>query len=388
MQDIINHITESVASLVQQFEIVWNEGVAGYEVQKILIVFAILIITLLVRRPIAWLLINWLKKITERFPNDWFDDAMVAALRGPIRLMPLWVGLFCAAEVFNFAPRTQVFVDHVILSLGTALLFWAVLRSVTPISRQFSRFEKAMTRSLISWLVKGIRFLVVLIAVAAILDIWGIEIGPILAGLGILGVAVALGAQDLFKNLIAGALILTEKRFDIGDWILVDGVVEGDVEKIGFRSTLIRRFDKAPVYVPNAKLSDDAVINFSRMTYRRIYWTIGLEYRTTQKQIDAVCDDIREFVMNDPDFVNPDAATVFVGLEKFNDSSVDILLVCFTDKIKFIDYAQIRARLGARVKQIVESHGTGFAFPSRTVYVEGIDANPNLAHAAAAAGGA
>src|SRR5690606_34512798 len=121
----------------------------------------------------------------------------------------------------------------------------------------------AMTRSLINWIAKGVRFFVIVIAIAAILDIWGIAIGPILAGLGVLGVAVALGAQDLFKNLIAGALILTEKRFDIGEWILVEGVVEGDVEKIGFRSTLIRRFDKAPVYVPNAKLSDDAVINFS-----------------------------------------------------------------------------------------------------------------------------
>ncbi|HCM83021.1 MAG TPA: mechanosensitive ion channel protein MscS, partial [Rhodospirillaceae bacterium] len=69
-------------------------------------------------------------------------------------------------------------------------------------------------------------------------------------------------------------------------------------------------------------------------------------------------------------------ATVFVGLEKFNDSSVDILLVCFTDKIRFLDYADVRARLGAKVKEIIEGHGTGFAFPSRTVYVEGVEGKP------------
>ena len=373
--------------MAERFEFVWNQGIAGHNVQNILIVLGIVILTLFIRGPIAWFLMTWLKNLSEKLHSDWLDAPMVAALRGPIRLLPLWLGLLVIAEVLQLPPRAQSFVDHVVLSLGTMLLFWTVFRAMLPISRQFSRFEKAMTRSMISWLVKGLRFMVILIGVAAVLDIWGIAIGPILAGLGILGVAVALGAQDLFKNLIAGALILGERRFDIGDWILVEGVVEGDVEKIGFRSTLIRRFDKAPVYVPNAKLSDDAVINFSRMTYRRIYWTIGLEYRTTQAQIDAICKDIKEFVENDEQFVNPDKATVFVGLEKFNDSSVDILLVCFTDKIRFLDYADVRARLGANVKEIIEGHGTGFAFPSRTVYVEGVEGKPISLEQIAAAGG-
>ena len=120
---------------------------------------------------------------------------------------------------------------------------------------------------------------------ATILEIWGIKIGPILAGLGLFGVAVALGAQDLFKNLISGFLVIAEKRFNPGDWIRVDGEVEGTVETINFRSTLVRRFDKAPVFVPNSKLSDNSVINFSSMTFRRIYWVIGVEYRTTVDQL-------------------------------------------------------------------------------------------------------
>src|SRR5690606_24926556 len=104
---------------------------------------------------------------------------------------------------------------------------------------------------------------------ATILEIWGIKVAPILAGFGLLGVAVALGAQDLFKNLIAGLLILSEKRFSIGDWVRVKDLVEGTVESIGFRSTVIRRFDLSPVYVPNTMLSDNAVINFSNMIFRR-----------------------------------------------------------------------------------------------------------------------
>jgi len=91
---------------------------------------------------------------------------------------------------------------------------------------------------------------------ATVLQVWGIQVGPILAGLGLFGVAVALGAQDLFRNLIGGLCVLIEKRFKVGDWIMVDGVVEGTVEHIGFRSTKVIRFDLSPVFVPNQKLSD------------------------------------------------------------------------------------------------------------------------------------
>ena len=90
-----------------------------------------------------------------------------------------------------------------------------------------------------------------------------------------------LGAQDLFKNLISGIMILMEKRFTVGDVILVSGEVEGVVEQIGFRSTLVRRFDSTPVMVPNYKFAEQSVTNYTRRHHRRIRWLIGLEYRTT-----------------------------------------------------------------------------------------------------------
>ena len=94
-----------------------------------------------------------------------------------------------------------------------------------------------LTRELIGWIIKSLKILIFILGLAAVLELWGIKIGPIIAGLGLFGVAVALGAQDLFKNLISGILVLVEKRFKIGDWILVEGIIEGIVEKIGFRST-------------------------------------------------------------------------------------------------------------------------------------------------------
>src|SRR5690606_27552327 len=148
------------------------------------------------------------------------------------------------------------------------------------------------TRPMVEWLVKAAKVAFVVLGVATILELWGIAVGPIIAGLGLFGVAVALGAQDLFKNLIAGLFVIGERRFFPGDWIHVDGVVEGTVQEIGFRTTTVRRFDRAPVYVPNARLADNAVTNFTRMSHRRIRWMVGVKYRTTLEQLREIRDGI------------------------------------------------------------------------------------------------
>ena len=127
-----------------------------------------------------------------------------------------------------------------------------------------------LTPTLRNWIFRTLKFIAYLIAIVSVLELWGIDAASIIAGLGLFSVALALGAQNFFKNLIGGLLIIGEKRFKQGDWINIEGVAEGEVEKIDFRSTLIRRFDKAPIYVPNSVLSDSEIINFSEMPFRRI----------------------------------------------------------------------------------------------------------------------
>jgi MscS family membrane protein len=230
--------------------------------------------------------------------------------------------------------------------------------------------EKIFTSAMIEWLIKAIKVVFIFIAVATILEIWGIKIGPIIAGLGLIGVAVALGAQDLFKNLISGILIIAEKRFNIGDWIKVEGVVEGTVEAIGFRSTFVRRFDKAPVYVPNAKLSDNSLINFSSMSHRRIYWRIGVEYRTTIEMLREIRDNIENYILGSDTFAHPPEVSTFVRIDRFSDSSIDIMVYCFTKTIVWGEWLEIKEALAYKIKEIVETAGTGFAFPSQSLYVE------------------
>jgi Small-conductance mechanosensitive channel len=198
----------------------------------------------------------------------------------------------------------------------------------------------------------------------------GNKIGPIIAGLGLFGVAVALGAQDLFKNLISGILVLIEKRFQVGDWIFVEGVIEGTVERIGFRSTVVRRFDKSLATIPNFQFAENAVINNSLITNRRVNWVIGLEYRTTADQLKLIKDQIENYIKNNKDFVVSEDTLLSVKIEQFAASSIDIRLICFTKTAEYLEWMKVKDALAIEIKSIVEKNNASFAFPSTSIYVE------------------
>jgi MscS family membrane protein len=204
----------------------------------------------------------------------------------------------------------------------------------------------------------------------AVLDVWGIKVGPVIAGLGLFGVAVALGAQDLFKNLISGIMILLEKRFQIGDVISVPGHTEGTVEHIGFRSILIRKFDSTPITLPNYIFAEAPILNYTNRSHRRINLVIGLEYSSTLDQIKKLTGDIREYILNSDDFVINEDHKSYVRLEKFNDSSIDILIYCFTKTNEWEKYLEVKENLALKIKEFVEGAGLSFAFPSRSIYIE------------------
>lgn len=348
---------------------VWTNGVAGIDVGRWLGAGGILIGFLLVRRLFTRIALRWIKSIVAKTQNT-VDDIAVETLEQPIRFVPVVMGAFFAIQYLQLDGIYYEIAENVVRSLIAFTIFWGILELVKPLSRFLHRLEAALTQELIEWLVKAIRIAVIAVGLATILQIWGIQVGPIIAGAGLFGVAVALGAQDLFKNLIAGILIIGEKRFRKGDWIRVDGVVEGTVENIGFRSTMVRQFDMAPVMVPNAKLADTPVTNFSAMTHRRIFWKIGVEYRTTVDQLRAIRDRIEAYITESADFVPRDQASMFVRIDSFNASSIDIMLYCFTHTTRWGEWLAIKEQLAYEIKRIVEDAGTNFAFPSQSVYIE------------------
>jgi MscS family membrane protein len=193
--------------------------------------------------------------------------------------------------------------------------------------------------------------------------------------LGLFGVAVALGAQDLFKNLISGIMILMEKRFTIGDVISVSGEVEGVVEQIGFRSTLVRKFDSTPVMIPNYQFAEQSVTNYSRRHHRRIRWLIGLEYKTSIDQLKKIRDAITKLVNNNKDFAKNENSGFFVRIDSFSDSSIDMLVQAFTVSNDWSEYLKIKEELAVSIIEIVEGNNASFAFPSQSLYVETFPSN-------------
>jgi len=348
---------------------VWREGYAGIDFSSLIIALGILLAALLIRGVFTKFVINRLIRFTERSESK-IDDHLITALRGPIRFIPVVIGIYLALEIPGFGGEEEfsATAGKIVRSLIVFNLFWAIYCAISPLTFLLGKLEELFSAEMVEFLVKIMKGLVVGLGAATVLQLWGIQVGPVIAGFGIVGVAVALGAQDLFKNLISGFLILAEKRFKAGDWVLVDTVVEGTVEKIGFRSTVIRRFDKAITIVPNAVFADRAVTNFSEMTYRRIYWKIGLEYSTTVEQLQQITEKIQDYLVGNEDFAQPGEALTFVVTDSFNDSSIDIMIYCFTRTTVWGEWLDIKQDFAYAIKGIVEQAGTGFAFPSVSVY--------------------
>ena len=346
---------------------VWKKGIFGIDIFQILIGLGIFLIFLLFRGLISKVIINRLKKIANKTTNK-LDDTFVRAMEGPARFLPIVIGFFIASYYLEFSPESQSFIDNVNKSLITVLIFWLIHQFIQPVSYLLGGLEKLLTKELIGWIVKAFKILIIILGAAAVLELWGIKIGPIIAGLGLFGVAVALGAQDLFKNLISGILVLVEKRFKVGDWIIVEDIIEGIVERIGFRSTVVRKFDKSIAIIPNFQFAENAVINISETTNWIISWTITLQYNTTVEQLKKIRDEIEKYVTSHEDYKTSLGHAVRV--DKFSDSSIDMYIRCFTVTDDWDEWLAVKERLAIEIKQIVEKNNASFAFPSQSIYVE------------------
>tara|TARA_B100000989_G_scaffold264841_1_gene217444 strand:- start:4527 stop:5612 length:1086 start_codon:yes stop_codon:yes gene_type:complete len=358
---------EVLTNFTNLFLSVWDKGILGVDIGQILIGLVIFFIFLLFRGLISKLIIKKLELISKRTTNK-LDDTFVKAMVGPARFLPIVLGFFFASYYMTFSDETRSFVDNINRTLITILLFWVIHQIIEPISYILSGLDKILTRELIGWIIKSLKILIFILGAAAVLELWGIKIGPIIAGLGLFGVAVALGAQDLFKNLISGILVLVEKRFKMGDWIYVEGTIEGIVEKIGFRSTTIRKFDKSLAIIPNFQFAENAVINVSQTTNWRINWIITLQYDTTVDQLKNIRDQIEDHIVNNDDY-NKDVGLA-VRVDKFSDSSIDMYIRCFTRTNRWNEWLKVKEKLALTVKEIVEKNKASFAFPSQSIYVE------------------
>ena len=360
---------ETFNSFNNLFFDVWNNGVFGINATDIIISLIIFLLFYLLRRLIARFILNRLSKLVIKTTTK-IDDAVIEVLDGPLKFFPVVIGFFIASSYLDLSNQNQNFIDLLNRSLITIFIFWLLHQLIIPFSFVIKNFESKISKPLVDWTLKGLRILVIVLGSVAILELWGIRVGPVIAGVGLFGVAVALGAQDLFKNLISGIMILMEKRFTVGDVILVSGEVEGVVEQIGFRSTLVRRFDSTPVMVPNYKFAEQSVTNYTRRHHRRIRWLIGLEYRTTIDQLRIIRDNISTVIENDKEFAKNKNASFYVRIDSFSESSIDMLVQVFTVTNDWAEFLKIKENLAVKIIEIIEKNNAGFAFPSQSLYLE------------------
>jgi len=265
---------------------------------------------------------------------------------------------------------------------GLFCLFVAVFRGVEPVGVSFYRFIKrfgaGLGDDLRQFFIRGIKTLIVVIGAVIFLENWGIDVSAFLGGLGLAGMAVALAAKDSVANIFGGVTIFADNLYKRGDWIETPHF-EGTVEVVGLRATKVRTFAKALVTMPNAQIVNSPVINWSRMTHRRIKMVIGLEYRVTAEQMETIIDKLRAFLKNDADVSQTDVNQM-VYLSDLGASSINIDLYYFTTTTDWVVWREIRSRHIIACKRIVEEEGAGFAYPSQSLYVETMPemtVNPN-----------
>lgn len=167
-------------------------------------------------------------------------------------------------------------------------------------------------------------------------------------------------------------MIYFDRPFKVGDWVRSpDRQIEGTVERIGWRMTIIRTFDKRPLYVPNSVFSNIVVENPSRMLNRRIYENIGLRYDDTKK-VDAIITDVKSMLQNHPDIDT--SQTLIVNFNAFGASSLDFFVYTFTKTVNWVRFHEVKQDVLLEIMAIIHKHDADVAYPTQTLKIDAPDA--------------
>ncbi|MGB1748052.1 MAG: mechanosensitive ion channel family protein [Pseudohongiellaceae bacterium] len=341
--------------------------------------FAVVMLTFIGR----YLAMRALKVLGEQFEkttNVW-DDALFKAAQGPLSWFILILGLIWAVQISDgyldmvlFSPANLDIIRQltfIVLTMVFLVRFitLAEARIVDDLKSQTEGGQGRLDPTTLHALAKLTRLSVVISAVLIALPTLGIEITALLAFGGVGGIAVGFAAQDLLSNFFGGLMIYLDRPFAIGDWIRSpDREIEGTVESIGWRLTVVRTFDKRPLYVPNSVFAKLALENPSRMTNRRIYETIGIRYKDAAK-MDQIVQDVHAMLRAHEE-IDQDQ-TLIVNFNGYGKSSLDFFVYTFTKTTDWVKFHENKQDVMLRIIGIVHEQQADFAFPTTTV--DGID---------------
>lgn len=296
------------------------------------------------------------------------DEQLLMAFEIPLRSLLMIIGVYYMLRYLNLPPQYDQVMIKLLRSFVVIFISWGIYRLAGMYSFLSDAFVERMNldQVLLPFVSKITKFLIICLAFILVAHEWDYDVNGFIAGLGLGGLAFALAAKDMLANIFGGIVIIMEKPFAIGDWVLTPSV-EGTVEEISFRSTRFRTSAQALVTVPNSTLANEALTNWSRMGKRRINFYVGLTYSSTAEQVQEVIAKIKTMLQNHPG-IHPE--TIMVRFEKFSESSLDILVNCFTNTTVWDDHLAVREDLNLKIMNILEEVGVSMAFPSRSIFLE------------------
>ena len=345
----------------------------------------------------------YLRKLIEAEYHE--TDAMMLTnlegMRRPFFVLVLAFGLELGLEVlYHPAPlpeKFSIFFYAVFLATITYILM-IIIDSVVfdYLVKKGELKDKTMRQELINLIVSILKMIIIIIAVSMLLVRMGVNVTGLVASLGIGGLAVALAAQNTLSNFFGLLKIIFDNSFSQGDWIETKEA-EGTVVEIGFISTMIRTFDNAMITVPNATLANNPLKNWSKRTVgRRIKMTVGVTYGSPREEVVAAVEEIRQMLKEHPGIAEPEEVdtnvlrrrtkrekklvsledkygiktTLLVYLDEFADSSINILIYCFSKSVVWQEWLEVKQDVMLKIWEILDRHGLEFAFPSESIYFD------------------
>lgn len=361
---------------------VWTEAFYGISWLKIFAVSLVIALVVLMERGIHWYIRRRLRRVEEGEREESWREIVLDAARLPLSLFIVVYGLFAAISpllgqleregtIRGIRSIAVSFTDLV----GTVAVLWLIYRLLPGIERQLSRRLSARSNVddlLVTMVGKTLRILTILLGTIFIVqNVTGLQIGPVLASLGLGGLAVALAAKDSIANFFGTLTIIFDQPFHVGEQIKLEKY-EGIVESIGFRSTRIRTFDGALVSIPNEKAVSSGVENIGRRPTIRWHTNLGIRYDTPVEKVEQAVKIVSDILHHD-EHVNPiiEPRVYFNG---FNDWSLNITVFAWYHPALWWDYQSWVQKTCLQIMREFEKEGIEFAFPTQTLFMESASA--------------
>lgn len=345
----------------------WEFFISKEHLQDFGIAIGIFLLFLLFRKIFTKYVFALLLKFSRKLRGKFLPNVFLG-FEKPFQWLFIIIGIYAAVKYYPYLDHSNDIFIKLIRASIIFLFSWSMFNLASTSSLLFKTINEKTSfkidEILIPFLSRTIQFIIIAISISVILQEFDYEIGGFITGLGLGGLAFSLAAKDALSNLFGGIVIITEKPFTIGDWIMTPNV-EGTVEDISFRSTKVRTFAQALVTVPNARLADEYITNWSKMGKRQITFNVRLTYDTPKETIEYVVRAIKELLKNHPEIHQE---TIFVNVDQYKEYGLDIFLYFFTKTTDWGEYLEIREEINLKILDIIDQADAEIAIPSRKLY--------------------